>query len=108
MNKRCYDIIEIVREYGARGENIYWKKLAELLRGTASPPAVHKSVRQLVDDGELEERIVTSGRGIFKCFSIPNHANDEGMHPEAGKLAGKIDALAAKVDEILRSLNIPK
>ena len=99
MNRTCNDIMEIVREHGATGENIYWKRLAKLLKGTAAASTVHKYVRWLVNSEELEEQIVTSDGRIFKCFRIPDRTAED-AHPEIGEPAVNADAPAAKADDI--------
>jgi len=48
-----------------------------MLRGHASEPVIHKTVRGLVEDGELDDKIVTVNQSTFKCLYVPYREKNE-------------------------------
>ncbi|MCL2712595.1 MAG: hypothetical protein FWD37_04915 [Methanomassiliicoccaceae archaeon] len=71
MNNSEKKILEIVRDHNERGEKIYWKKLAEILKGVISKPGISEKIRQLENDGKIEVEFVTGKQGTFKYLYIP-------------------------------------
>lgn len=71
MDELHVAILEKIREHNIEGDKIYWKRLTEIFHGVASNPTIHKKVRQLVEEGEIVERMVQSGHGVYKYLYIP-------------------------------------
>jgi hypothetical protein len=105
MKNLSEKIMDMVKEYNEKGEEVYLKMLILLLIKNASVPTIQKTVRQLVDDKELIERIVTVGRGTFKYLYVSNYVDKKNADNTIHEMNKKIDMLVVKMDALSRSLS---
>ena len=71
MRETEKEMLKIVKEHNDKGEEIYPEKLIPFLKGKMSRTTLYKVVRQLIDDGNLEERLAIGKRGACKHLFIP-------------------------------------
>ena len=93
MDKLSKEILETVKEYNERGEQIYLQRLVEIYEGRESKSKLQKRVRWLTDDGKLvivRERSMQK-RGICDSLHIP---------PENGQGADIRDLVAETKNDV--------
>jgi len=76
MDEIDKDILRTVHEHNEKGEEIYLRTLTSLFGKRISKTTLHRRVRQLVDDGELVEKLTAGKRSTRKCLYMP--ADDNG------------------------------
>jgi len=76
-------IVDIIKEHNERDEHIYWKKLAELLKGKISGATISKIIDDLIEYGTVREEYSEDKRTPLKYLYVNEPHAEEGKAEEA-------------------------
>ena len=97
MEKRKERIMGIIQEHYDRGEVIYLDKISRILDGEVSKRTIQKILRELVQDMELDEYLVTVDGATYK-FLYARSGTDNSIY-------GRLDEVRMKMDIMMRTMN---
>jgi len=97
-------IMEIIREYNDRGEDINRKIIKTMLKGKVPPRIIQDAIRQLVKDGVLTEHHKTVGHGRPVCLSIADPDDETTVNQKLNVVLEYLVTIMNRDDKIVKAL----